>query len=137
MLHYIYILNMFIEVNGTYFNSTCLWLSSTWPFFSELIKTITHSNISNYGDIQTPGLRDKSSVMKMELSVMSMCVCMCCCVCVCKIKQELCWENIDLYTVTDKKSQGNIEDFILHRRIPSLCTVQDILIPINVSFSDR
>ena len=41
---------------------------------------ITQSNISNYQDSQTPDLRDKSSGIKMEPSMMYVFVCVCVCV---------------------------------------------------------
>ena len=61
-----------------------------------------------------PGLRDKSSEMKTEPSLM--------CVFVCVMKLEWCWENTDSCTVIDKTSQGNSDDSPVHKGIP--CSAQ-------------
>ena len=61
---------------------------------------ITHSNVSNYWDSQTPRLRDKNLEMKKEPLVMHVCVCM--------MKLEMCWENIDQSTVTIKSQRNRV-----------------------------
>ena len=71
-----YLQHIFKELNGT-----CNFLN----FFSSCC------------DSKTRGLKDKSSEINMEPSVM--CVCVCVYVCLSVIKPVLCWQNIDQCSV--------------------------------------
>ena len=64
-ISFIYLLHIFIEVNGTCLNSNCLWLFSTWLLFSEWVFLI-HLNISCYWDSQTLGSWFKKQKFKDE-----------------------------------------------------------------------
>ena len=85
----------------------CSWLFSNSPFFSEK-SFITHSNILNYWNSQTPGFRNQSSEMKMKPSVMYLCMCVfvrvcvcgyvCLCVCVCEIARVVLRKHWSVYS---------------------------------------
>ena len=101
--------HLFLQRGMECFNSSCLQLSSTWPFFSEVsfyhsfkyLKLLRQRNSC----FETQKFRDENGTFCE--------VCMCVfVVCICDKTR-----NIDQRTVIDKKSQG--ENLPIHKPISS------------------
>ena len=73
----------FMKVNGTCFNSNCLWLFLTWPSFSEV--TFNHS-FKYFKLLRSPySWFERQKFRNGNETLSGVCVCVCVCACVSRI----------------------------------------------------